>query len=118
MRKPSASDIVDVCLCYRHDYGLLAPEEKLHVQIEALDWLRAWRKVIALDADEERIRREVIEECASMCSAWAAQHPEYSDTATVLDALADEFRALSDPRPESRSVVPDVKCDSRDTESH
>lgn len=42
----SAAQIDDVCLSYRHDFGLLSDEEKSRLRAEARWWLHAWRKTI------------------------------------------------------------------------
>lgn len=33
-----------VCLSYRHDFGLLTPEEQSSIRFQATEWLTAWRK--------------------------------------------------------------------------
>lgn len=39
---PSHDDIVNTCLSYRHDYGLMDLEEQHNLEFEATEWLRAW----------------------------------------------------------------------------
>ena len=83
----------------------------------------------AKGAADESIRREVIEECAKMLSDKASVYARSSREATnpnseafdpdnaesllsrsmAYSRAAAQIRALSDPLPESRSVVPDAK---------
>ena len=44
LSKPTAKQITSACLSYRHDYGVLSPEEQKMVRFEAVEWLRAWQK--------------------------------------------------------------------------
>ena len=82
-------------------------------------------------ADEERIRREAIEECQKIVrkkqdglNALAEKqnniHVSEACEATFRFSVEciEEMSALADPRPESRSVVLDAKCESRGNESH
>lgn len=41
---PSLDQLNNACLSYRHDFGLLSPEDKNAIQHEALAWLQAWQK--------------------------------------------------------------------------
>jgi hypothetical protein len=34
------------CMCFRHDYGLMTPEERKALEYEAKEWLRAWQKAL------------------------------------------------------------------------
>ena len=82
-------------------------------------------------ADEERIRREAIEECQkivrkkqgglnSLAEKQNNIHVSEACEATFRFSVEciEEMSALADPRPESRSVVLDAKCESRGNESH
>ncbi len=42
--KPTQRQIGSACLSYRHDFGLLSPEEKEKVMYQAQWWLEAWLK--------------------------------------------------------------------------
>ena len=64
-------------------------------------------------ADEERIRREAIEECARLVEYYFMPGLKLDNR-----TLEEQVRALAEPRPESRSVVLDAKCNSRGNESH
>lgn len=39
-----AADINSVCLAYRHDYGLMTPNQQESLRLEAEEWRRAWSK--------------------------------------------------------------------------
>jgi NTP pyrophosphatase (non-canonical NTP hydrolase) len=39
---PSEGQTASACISYRHDFGLLSPEERRMVMFEAREWLRAW----------------------------------------------------------------------------
>lgn len=36
----------NVCMYYRHDFGLLCPEEQEEYRLRAKDWLIAWAKTM------------------------------------------------------------------------
>lgn len=81
-RRPTDSEIDQACLWYRHDYGLLSPEEQEEVRAEAVGWLRAWIKVRDHEAPSWDPRRQVPEETArssrpevgeEVCPACGAQ---------------------------------------------
>lgn len=40
------AQINDACLSFRHDFGLLPPEEQLELRVIAKSWLEAWGKAI------------------------------------------------------------------------
>ena len=75
----------------------------------------------AKGAADESIRREVIEECAKIIEQHERKrfdHAGYPMAGSFVPYWANELRALSDPLPESRSVVPDAKRESRGIESN
>lgn len=45
LRGPTDLETDDACMWYRHDFGLLPDDERMHLRIEAKEWLRAWCKV-------------------------------------------------------------------------
>jgi hypothetical protein len=45
LRGPTDLEIDDACMWYRHDFGLLPDDERMHLRIKAKEWLRAWCKV-------------------------------------------------------------------------
>jgi hypothetical protein len=46
--EPTEVQLADVCMWYRHDFGLLSDEEKKRLMFEAKERLRAWRKAFNL----------------------------------------------------------------------
>jgi hypothetical protein len=46
IRKPTPEEINQACLSYRHDFGLLSPEEQQKIRTQAEQWLEAWLKLI------------------------------------------------------------------------
>ena len=44
--EPSHVDLYNVCMTYRHDYGLLSLDEQLRIRNEAVCWLQAWGHTI------------------------------------------------------------------------
>jgi len=70
---------------------------------------RSLEIVSRASADEERIRREERERCAVHFEEKAVKC--HSIAGQVYICIANEPRALSDPRP-------DAKCESRGNESH
>jgi hypothetical protein len=70
MTKPTPQQISSACLSFRHDFGLLSPEEKNRVRFEATEWLHAWLKE-GIGCD----RNEVIERCASVVDQCNREGP-------------------------------------------
>ena len=80
--------------------------------------LRSLEIVSRASADEDRIRRETIEECAKLCEvqvqrpagyhgAWEGYGASMGDKTGTECAIA--IRALAEPLSESHPVVPDAK---------
>ena len=42
--EPTQSEVYSACLSFRHDFGLLAGDEREAVRLDALEWRRAWMK--------------------------------------------------------------------------
>ena len=40
--QPTDAQLDSACYSYRHDFGLLSPEEQASVRFQAKEWLRAW----------------------------------------------------------------------------
>lgn len=51
----SDSELRDACLSHRHDYGLMLLEERRDLEFQAMEWLRAWDKALALPTDRGRV---------------------------------------------------------------
>ena len=58
---------------------------------------------------DEAIRREVIEECAKVIDSMFERSIGYLNGIINKEQASAMIRALADPLPESRSVVPDAK---------
>lgn len=43
---PSNIDLYNVCMSYRHDFGLLTEKEQNNIRVEAKEWLEAWGKIL------------------------------------------------------------------------
>lgn len=41
---PTAAQTASACMSYRHDFGLLEPEERQMTMFKAKEWLRAWMR--------------------------------------------------------------------------
>ena len=46
-------DLYDVCMNYRHDYGLLGPIERENLRSQARQWLEAWKKAVASSQNKQ-----------------------------------------------------------------
>lgn len=44
--EPTDEQLFDVCLSYRHDFGLLNQKEQELVRFQAKEWRRAWQKTM------------------------------------------------------------------------
>lgn len=42
--KPHPEDLHNACMYFRHDYGLMKPEEQENLRWQAKEWLYAWSK--------------------------------------------------------------------------
>lgn len=40
------NEMHDVCLSYRHDYGLMDPKDQEILRFQSIEWLRAWKKTL------------------------------------------------------------------------
>jgi hypothetical protein len=40
--KPTEAQLNSACMSFRHDFGLLSPEEQREIRFVAREWLRAW----------------------------------------------------------------------------
>ena len=54
------------CMSYRHDFGLMTPDEQERLRWSAKEWLHAWRKEFAQAAPAP----EPVRECADNDSPW------------------------------------------------
>jgi hypothetical protein len=51
-RDPTPEELGQACLNYRHDFGLMTPEQREKLMFEAKEWLMAWFKVV--ESKEEK----------------------------------------------------------------
>jgi hypothetical protein len=42
--QPTPAQLESVCMSYRHDYGLLEGLDRTRVQLQAMEWLKAWQR--------------------------------------------------------------------------
>lgn len=44
MKTPTLAQLNSACMSYRHDFGLMTPDEQERLRWSAKEWLRAWEK--------------------------------------------------------------------------
>lgn len=73
----TAKQLASACMSYRHDFGLLPPEQQTAMMLEAAEWERAFRKEFALSQSTEQGERlnDALEEFDHRLSSWAKAYP-------------------------------------------
>lgn len=116
---PATKDQIDsACMSYRHDFGLMKPDDVAKLRTQSQDWLEAWMKeglVFDVDGKQQEIAklRKEVKELKSKLTEAEASTPETSgDFRTQIILLKSEnselkrqLKQASDPEYLSTALV-------------
>jgi len=61
--EPTEAQVDSACLSYRHDFGMLEPEEQRAIRFKAREWLRAWLREMPKTPALREIKAPLVISC-------------------------------------------------------